>query len=258
MFHLTDLLLIIAALLGGAMNSVAGGGTFFAFPALVFAGITPVIANATCTVALFPGMMASVFAYLSELRIDRRTMLVLIAMSLLGGTLGAVLLLYTPDNTFAAMVPWLLLAATVLFTVSRKVTLWLRKGAVLEDVDLGHSSRIVVVAMVQFIISIYGGYFGAGMGILMLAMLGLAGMHHIHRMNALKTVMATAINAAAFAIFVFSGVIAWREGVMMMVAATAGGYLGAYYAKKLPPEPVRKFVIVVAWVLTAYFFIGEW
>jgi uncharacterized membrane protein YfcA len=248
------LLLLFTAFIGGTLNSVAGGGSFFTFPALVFTGIPAIPANATSTVALWPGSVASVGAYREELRNQNRTLLILLSVtSLIGGVLGAILLLKTPSSVFQLLLPYLLLLATLLFTFSPTITarLHVRK---LEQGSLTPKS-LFWISFIQFVIAIYGGYFGGGIGIMMLATLAVLGMKNIHVMNAIKTVLASFINGVAVVTFIIAGAVFWPQALLMIVGAIIGGYAGAYYARKLDPRFVRIFVIVVGFVMTIVFFI---
>jgi uncharacterized membrane protein YfcA len=239
-------LLFVAAAVGGAINSVAGGGSFVAFPALLFAGVPAVPANATNTIALWPGSVASAVAYRRELGDVRRELLPLGTASLLGGATGSILLLRTSDHTFVLLIPWLLLFATALFSFGGAVTRRLR----------GKSHTPLAVAMAaQLFIGLYGGYFGGGMGIMMLAVLSLLGMTDIHRMNSLKAVLTTLVNGVAVVAFVVAGAIAWVPGSVMIVGGIAGGYAGATIARRVDPAVVRRLVLVVAWAMTGYFFL---
>ncbi len=244
-------LLFAAALVGGAMNSVAGGGSFLVFPALVMTGVAPINANATTTVALWPGSIASVGAYRSELSRARHARLFSL-ISLAGGVAGAVLLLHTPSATFSRLIPFLLLLATLLFAFSGRITTWLRavRG---KDGASPHQSLLVIAAL-QFIISVYGGFFGAGIGILMLAMLGLMGMENIHEMNALKTLLASCINGIAVVTFVVAQAVVWPQAILMLIGSVAGGYGGARLALRVEPRLVRRLIIAIGLIMTAYFF----
>jgi uncharacterized membrane protein YfcA len=241
----TGFFLFLAAVVGGAMNSVAGGGSFVAFPALLFAGVPPIPANATNTIALWPGAIASVVAYRRELGEVKRELLPLALAALAGGLVGSVLLLRTRESTFVLLIPWLLLFATVLFTFG---------GAVSRKLTHGARAPFAVVVIAQLAISVYGGYFGGGMGIMMLAVLTLLGMTHIHRMNALKNALGTLINGVAVVAFVIAGAVRWVPGVFMIVGGITGGYSGAAIARRVSPKYVRWVVIGVAWTMTAYFF----
>jgi uncharacterized membrane protein YfcA len=247
-------ILFIAAVLGGTLNAVAGGGTFITLPSLIVAGVLPINANATSTVALWPGTVASIWAYRKELAQQRRLLvLVLSVTSLIGGVLGAELLLSTSQSTFVILLPYLLLVATLLFALSGPITARLRKrrtqGNRLSWYALGG------VSLLQLVIAIYGGYFGGGIGILMLATLGLMGMENIHEMNAMKTLLTACINGVAVIIFVIRGVVVWPEAIVMLIGAIIGGYGGAFYARKIDQRWIRGFVILVGVTMTIYFFV---
>ncbi len=241
-------LLFVASVLAGALNSVAGGGSFISFPALLFAGVSPIAANATNAIALWPAGIASGVAYRKELRVPRRTLIALGLASLAGGLAGALLLLRTPDATFLRQLPWLLLVATLLFTAGPSLAKRLHRQG---DAAAG---AVVVTALIQIVIGVYGGYFGGGMGILMLAAMAILGMQDIHTMNGLKAILGVLINGIAVVAFVIDGAVAWRPGVVMIAGGTLGGYAGASIARRLSPVWVRRFVLVVAWGMTAYFF----
>ncbi len=255
MTFLQGLLLFVAAILGGTLNAVAGGGSFFTFPALIFTGVGSITANATSTVALWPGSVASVGAYRRDLVDQQRGLLaLLLGTSLIGGVLGAILLLRTPESTFVSLIPYLLLGATLLFALSPYITARLRMRT-LEKTTRISTATLIVIACVQFVIAIYGGYFGGGIGILMLAALAFMGMDNINKMNAVKTVLTSAINGAGVVTFVIAGRVLWLQALVMIVGAIIGGYGGAYYARKIEPRWVRLFVIVTGVVLTIYFFV---
>ena len=244
-----DSLLVGAAMLGGGINSVAGGGSFFTFPALVFCGLLPIDANATSTVALWPASVGSSVAYRSNVSGLRDKLVPLTLVSLVGGTLGALLLLWTRNDTFARIVPWLLLTATTLFALSTPAVTWLRRN-----------SRGTLhpgwLAVGHFAVSVYGGYFGGGMGILMLAAFAIAGMNDIHAMNGLKSILGAAINSVAVLTFILAGIVHWREALLMVVGSILGGYFGARVAKRLNPVHIRWFVIAVGAALTVHFFLA--
>ena len=245
-------LLFLAAVLSGALNSVAGGGSFISFPALIFTGVPATFANATSTVALWPGSVASAGAYRDHLG-DRRRHLLAVGVSLIGGILGAVLLIRTPQATFVHLVPYLLLLATVLFAFGGKAAVWLRSRTHRLTGPPWLSFGGIVVA--QLAIATYGGYFGGGIGILMLAVLALAGLENIHQMNAVKTLLATCINGVAVLVFVVAGTVIWPKALLMIVGAILGGYFGAHYARRVDPLLVRRFALAVAVVMTAFFFL---
>ena len=236
--------------MGGALNSVAGGGSFIAFPALLWTGVPPIPANATNTIALWSGTTASGGAYRKRLDVPRRMLIPLVSASLLGGLIGAILLLRTPGQTFMRVLPWLTLGATLLFAFGRKIVG--TRQSVIEHESTG--TALATAALFQFCVGVYGGYFGGGIGIVMLAMLATLGMTDIHAMNALKTVMGSVINGVAVVTFVLARAIYWKHGVIMIVGAITGGYLGAHYAMKLPQAWVRAFVVLVGAGMTVYFF----
>ena len=246
--------LFSAALVAGVLNSVAGGGGFIAFPALVFTGMPPINANATNTAALWPGTVASTGAYRNALsREDRNLIFPLIVTGMIGGLIGAIVLLKTPQQTFLRLVPWLLLSATLLFCFSRRITRWI--GARRERQNSSRHVSGITGALVQLVIALYIGYFGAGAGILMLALFALMGVENIHTMNGLKTLMASVCNAIALITFIIARAIVWPQAILMVVGAAIGGYAGAYYAQKLPASTVRMIVIFTGFAMSAYFFI---
>jgi uncharacterized membrane protein YfcA len=359
---LQGIFLFIAAMLGGILNSVAGGGSFISFPALIFTGVPPINANATNTVALWPGAVASTGAYRKELLSQNRVIMVVLSItSLIGGVLGAILLLNTSQATFVRLIPYLLLLATLLFTFSGPIMTRLRARKRKVDVDAtnnpstsndesaslrekrrglsgacgarfnslvptadvsarspqspagmdpsntpvtardsskddllkdqtsatGHtvpqtaSSKglpfpstppsplritksqftrpswltLSGIALLQLVIATYGGYFGGGIGILMLASLGLMGMENIHEMNGLKTFLTSFINGVAVIAFTIAGKVFWPQAILMVIGAIIGGYAGAYYARQLDPRLVRGFVILVGFGMSIYFFL---
>jgi len=242
--------LFFAGALGGAINAVAGGGSFIAFPALLFTGVAPVPANATNTLALWVGVTASGGAYRSRLSISRRVMIPLILTSILGGLAGAFLLIKTPAQTFLRVLPWLMLGATLLFAFGRHLT-----GRISAGISHDASRAAIAGASIfELFVAIYGGYFGGGMGIMNLAMLAALGMTDIHAMNALKVVLGGFINGVATVTFVVSGAIVWPQAIAMTAGAILGGYFAAHYAQKLPEAWIRRFVILVGVAMTVYFF----
>lgn len=245
---MTFLLFIVAAV-AGAINSVAGGGSFLTLPTLLYAGVTPVVANATSTMAMLPGSVASAAAYRRELQGRAGWLVPLGIVSLLGGLLGGVLLVRTSDTGFMRLLPWLMLLAAVTFTFGDRV----RRLLSLERVH-GHLLR---VAVLQFVIAIYGGYFGGGIGIMMLASFALGGMLDIHEMNGLKTLLTVLVNALALVEFIIEGVVAWGPGLIMVAGSVIGGYFGAALARRIDPTWVRRFVIAIGWTMTIYFFIRK-
>lgn len=252
MHPIEGIILFVGALVAGAINAVAGGGSFITFPSLLFIGLPPVNANATSTVALWPGQPASVWAYRRELaKVKRRTLLQLTAMGLVGGSVGAFVLLRTPQATFLKLVPWLLLTATIIFATSDRITRWIRQRT-------EHAGRPAFATWpglaLLILITFYIGYFGAGAGILILAMLALSGMDQIHTMNALKAWLTTMTNGVALIQFIILRAVYWPQALVMIVGSLMGGYFGAYFAQKTRPENVRHIVIAIGFLLTAYFF----
>lgn len=248
------LLLVGSAALAGALNAVAGGGSFFTFPALILLGVPPIDANATSTVALWPGSLASALAYRRELQGNPQDLGWLSLVSLAGGSLGAWLLLRTGDTTFARLIPWLLLLATALFAASGPLVPRLRAWRERDLAKPPQPTPRVVGPAVQFAIGIYGGYFGGGIGILMLAAFSLAGQTDIHVMNARKSWLGALMNGMAVVTFALAGAVRWPQGLLMTVGAIAGGYGGARLARKVDPRAVRWLVIASGTALTAWFF----
>ena len=246
-----SILLFVAAVVAGAMNSVAGGGSFFSFPALIFTGVLPIPANATNTVAVWPGSVASVFSYWKRLPKSSRVMVPLISISIIGGVAGAVVLLHTPQATFMTLVPYLFGVATLLFAFGKRLTGAL--GHVVKRTGPPSWSVILGLTAVQFFIALYGGFFGGGMGILMLAMLEMIHIEDIHAMNGLKALLGSAINGAAVVTFIIARQVEWPQAILMIVGAVAGGYGGAHYAQKIDPRWVRASVICVGAGMTIYF-----
>jgi uncharacterized membrane protein YfcA len=248
------ILLFFVAVLAGTLNSVAGGGSFFTVPTMIFVGMPPVQANTTSTVALWPGSAASIGAYRHELlQVRLGLIFLLVSTSLIGSILGAILLLHTPQEIFVHLLPYLLLVATLLFSLSGPITKRLRIHKIGEE----HLSLLTIigVSIAQFVIAIYGGYFGGGIGILMLATLALMGMENIHVMNALKVLLATVINAVASITFIIANAVIWPQAILMIIGAIIGGYGGAYFARKIEQRWIRYFVISAGLAMTIYFFI---
>ncbi len=247
--------LFVAAILGGGLNAVAGGGSFITFPTLIFTGVPGITASETNTVALWPGSLASTGAYRRELRAARPALLIALGgASLTGGVVGALWLLHTPPQTFERLIPFLLLIATLLFTFSKPLTTRLRALGGGKDSPLTRRSLAGIV-LLQFVVAVYGGFFGGGIGILMLALLGMLGLDNIHTMNALKTLLAVCINGMAVATFVVAGAVLWPQAIVMVVGAVMGGYGMAAFARRINPMLVRRFVVFVGFSLTLYFFL---
>ena len=230
-----------AAFLAGAINSVAGGGTLLTFPALVWLGLPSVTANATSTVSIWPGSMGAMWGYRKELKAVNPRFYLLAIPSIVGGITGAILLRLTPPPIFDQLVPLLILFATVLFAVQDPIQRRFGPGQ-----HAPHQRGWMAGAMLfQLGVSIYGGYFGAGMGILMLAALGIMGMDDIHEMNAIKTFLALFINGVAAAYFVMRGMVSWWQAVPLIAGSIAGGLWGAGFARRIGRQGVRIAVIVI-------------
>ena len=241
------LLLIAAALGAGLMNSVAGGGSFLTFPALVFTGVPSIIANATSTVALFPGALASAWAYREDFKgLEKIPLKPALAVSIAGGVVGALLLLVTSQKTFDLIIPWLLLGATASFALG---------PAIMKRLQRQNWMGPKTLIFFQLIVGIYGGYFGGAVGIIMLAVWTLAGMRDIHAMNGGRTLLGGVMNAAAVVCFIIARKIWWLQTAMMLVAAVTGGYAGARFARRVNPVWVRAIIIAVSITVTAAFFL---
>jgi uncharacterized membrane protein YfcA len=243
--------LFFAGALGGGINAVAGGGSFVAFPALLFTGVPPIPANATNTLALWVGTTASSGAYPQKLNITRRVMIPLVLTSILGGLAGAFLLIKTPAQTFLHVLPWLMLGATLLFAFGKHLTGRISAG-------ISHNATNASVAGASFfelIVAVYGGYFGGGIGIMNLAMLSAIGMTDIHAMNKLKVILGGVINGVATVTFIVTRAIVWPQAIVMTVGSLLGGYSSAHFAQKLPQSWVKSFVLLVGTAMTIYFFI---
>lgn len=240
-------ILFLAGFVSGAVNAVAGGGTFITFGAMSLLGVPPVAANATSSVTQFPGYVTSTLAYWADIKHFWRTAVLLCVISALGALAGALILLSLSNPSFRAMVPWLLIAATALFAAGP----WLKPRPqagkdVLFPGPIGW--------LLQFVTAIYGGFFGAGMGVMMLASLGVTQAGDYHRLNAMKNLLATVIAAIAIVIFVGGGVVSWPHALVMIPGGALGGYTGVWIAKRTPQMAVRVFVIAVGLFLTTYYF----
>ncbi len=253
---LNDLLLVGAgAFLAGGMNAIAGGGTFFSFPALLAAGVPPVMANASNTVGLCPASLLSAWAYRREAMRHGRWAVLLIVVSLLGGIAGGLLLLATSNAAFSRLIPWLLLTATTLFAFSGQVSKLVRwsKGKLGGD-PATRSPGGPGGAMFQLVVAIYGGFFGAGMGILTLAALSIQGFDDMQEINALKNLTSGVNYFVSSATFIIAGAISWPHTAVMLITAMAGGYVGAAFARRLPARWLKRLVIVVGASLSLIYF----
>jgi uncharacterized protein len=252
---LTQLIfLCLAAFFAGAVNSVAGGGTLLTFPALTWilgpSAVAAVTANATSTVALFPGSIAATWGYRQEMVGQGRWILPLLVPSLIGSFIGTMLVVSQPQ-VFQDLVPWLILAASALFLLQPLITKWTGIG---QPHSQPSTLTMAGIVSCQALIALYGGYFGAGIGILMLSSLALMGLGDIHRMNALKSLLASAINGISAAMFVALGKVDWNYAVPMIVAGIAGGFVGASVSRKLDKNLVRWTVIAIGFGLATYYF----
>jgi len=240
-------------MIAGAINAVAGGGTLISFPALLWIGRDPVIANATNTVAIWPASLAGAYGFRQELSTVRRWLFLLILPSLAGGALGGWLLLRTPSTTFERIIPFLILGATLLLAAQEMITR--RLGNLAQAHERPTAGWVTFVFVFQFLVSLYGGYFGAGMGILMLAALGLIGLTDMHQMNGLKNALSVCINGIAAVYFVFAHAVVWRDVIVMMIGTTAGGFFGASIARRLGRKFVRRAVVVIGLAMTVVTFL---
>jgi uncharacterized membrane protein YfcA len=240
--------LLLASAAAGAINSVAGGGTLLTFPTLISLGLSSVHANATSTVGLVLGSVSGAWGYRREVAEVRRWLLWLVPSSFLGGVVGALVLTRTPESLFAKLVPLLVLGATVLFSLNEPIARFVRRSLASDHSHAGEVRYRMLVAGAQFFIALYGGYFGAGIGILMLAALGLLQLGSIHQMNGIKTILGAVINGMASALFIAKGLVHWPEALMMVVGSVLGGYFGADTARKLGPQVVRRIVIGIGLV----------
>ena len=253
----TMLLVGGGAFLAGGMNAMAGGGTFFSFPALLAAGVPPVTANASNSVALWPASLSSAWAYRREVSRHPRWTLLLVLLSFVGGITGGLLLLATSNAAFARLVPWLLLVATTLFAFSGQVS----KGVAAAKARLGlqqkeHGTPGGLGGLCfQLIVAIYGGFFGAGMGILTLAALSIQGVEDIQELNGLKNLTSAVNYTVAALTFIIAGAISWPHTLLMLVTATLGGYAGASFARRLPALWLRRLVVTVGASLTIVYFV---
>lgn len=259
MTGLDALLIGAGAFAAGAANSVAGGGTFFSFPALLAVGVPPVLANASNSVALWPGSLTGAWAYRLELSRYRRYLVPMGVASLLGGMAGGLLLLAAGDARFAALIPWLLAFATLLFAFSPQISKALklmrqRRAPIAPSQDGSHGAGAPGGWLVQLLVSIYGGFFGAGMGILMMASLAISGHEDMQHINALKNLLSAVIYSVTVITFIVAGAVSWPHTLVMLLTASAGGYLGARMARKIQGPWLRRVVIAVGAALTVYYF----
>ena len=248
--HLPFLWLVTASFIAGVMNAMAGGGSFISFPAMLAIGVPPIQANATNTVALWPGQLTSVWALRTDLRRD--LLPVVCAASILGGVGGAIVLLRTKQITFLHLVPWLLLVASLLFGISGPVSRWLRRRSAEPHVE--RTPAMIPLFLTLFPVCFYIGYFGAGAGFLIMTALALFGVEEMNSLNSLKVTAACLSNFCAVVTFIFGGAIEWRYCLVSMVFAAVGGYVGAQYARRMSAGVLRSIVVVTGCAVAAYFF----
>lgn len=248
---LTYVVLAIAGLGAGVLNAIAGGGTFLSFPALVWAGVPPIIANATATFAALPGYASSAWAYRTDIASDSKPSLMqLVAMAVVGGLLGAGLLLVTSEDLFSGVVPWLLLIATVAFAVGPRILRYLTQK--------GRQASLPTALTIVFGVSVYGGYFNGGLGIMLLAAFGLIGMTNLHHMNGLKNLMSFVLSVVSVATYTAAGLIDWNSLAIVGVSCAIGGYIGATFARRIKNTALlRGFIIAIGFFMAAVFFMQQ-
>jgi hypothetical protein len=246
--------LSVAAFLAGVLNAVAGGGSFLLFPAMLGMKMMPVQANATNTVALWPGQLTSVAAYRDDIRRNRRLAVPMGLAGFLGGTAGAVVLLNTPQTTFLHLVPWLLLVAAGIFALTGPVTRWLARIKQRKAGSAPRPPRLLPVFLSTIAVCFYIGYFGAGAGFLIITLLSLFGFQDLNDINALKVVSTTMANGIAFLIFVMDGQVVWRYCLLAMVTCAIGGYSSARFARRVPQPVLRGLVVFIGLGMAAWFF----
>jgi uncharacterized membrane protein YfcA len=243
--------LVFASFVAGVLNAMAGGGSFLSFPALLGIGVPPIQANATNTVALWPGQFTSIAAYWQDLKANVRLVVPVCSAALLGGVTGAIVLLHTGQATFMALVPWLLLLASGLFAVSGPVSAWLRRRRVSAE---GSRPNLLPLWLAVVLVCFYVGYFGAGAGFLLMTALAIFGIQNINQVNALKVIATTCANGIAVVTFILEKQVMWKYCLLMMLTAAVGGYLGAHYARRMNPRFMRLLVVLIGLGMAAYFF----
>ena len=238
-------LLVSASFIAGIINSIAGGGSFLTFPALVFAGVPTIAANATSAVAVFPGYLSGALGFSKELKeYPKSKFLLLIMLSIMGGIGGSLLLLITPASVFSYIIPWLLGFATLLFAFGDFVGKWAKKNS---------NSNGITGNLATLIVCIYGGYFNGGLGIVLLALFSTLGLRDIHLMNGLKNIMSFALSAASVVTFAIAGIVFWQQAFIMMIATTIGGYFGVVVARKLSKNTIRVIIVLIGLIMTIIF-----
>ncbi len=251
--YASGILLFITSFIAGGLNAVAGGGSFITFPTLIFTGVSPIVANATNTTAMWVASFASVGAYRRDFAVKRQVLVVLSITSLVGGMLGSIALLYISPDIFKKLIPYLLLLATGIFIFGESLKQWLQSFTKTADPQ---PPKLLYLVIAQLVIAIYGGFFGAGAGILMLAALTFFGFEGMNNINALKAFLGTCLNGISVILFIFAGLITWPQTILMSVGGALGGYVIAYFSRKIPPQVIHRFVSIVAVSMTTYFFIN--
>jgi hypothetical protein len=243
--------LFVAGIIAGSINAVAGGGTLISFPSLVGLGLPEIVANATNTAALWPGSFSSAVAYRKDTTVDRGLQISLLVPSFIGGALGAIILVITPPDVFKLIVPFLVLFATLVLAARNALTRKIGERLAVREDHATLAGRIWGFFF-QLFVATYGGYFGAGMGILMLGSLSIMGMRDIHKMNALKTPLQAVINMTAFVFFAIKGLVSWPSAVVLCIGAIAGGYGGARLAKRVDPKVLNACVVILGLVVSVW------
>lgn len=242
--------LFLAGIVCGAINAIAGGATLIGFPVLISVGLPPIVANASNFLATMPGYAAAIPSYITELRTMGRSTLSIVIFSMCGGTLGSLLLIVSPSHFFSQLTPYLLVVATLLYAFGGPLNIWIGNKTNQTDLKKSKSGKAAI-----FIFSVYGGYFGAGLGIIVLSLLRIIGYVDFHQANALKNVMVTAVSIMSISIFIMSGLVAWPESIAMMLGATIGGYFSAKYARFFPQIILKSFIILLGSVFSIYYFL---
>ncbi len=253
-----EIILIVAAgFLGGMLNAVAGGGSFITLPALIFVGVPPVVANATGTAALLPGYIASAWRFRKDIEFPANlSFKALSIISILGGSLGATILLFTSEQIFSSLIPWLILIATLLFILGPR--LLPKKQATTQQSQAKQTtekSSKVTAFVVMFFVCAYGGYFNGGLGIILLAALGLLGQTNLLGMNGIKNYVSALLTAIAVLVYATGGIIEYKFLVIMAIAAIIGGYAGAALAYRIPQNIMRAFIISIGLIMSVVFFL---
>lgn len=254
---MTDAVLLLAAgILGGVLNSIAGGGSFVTFPALILVGVPPISANATNTFASCFGYLSGTYAFRDDLRNHRNRLSQFIILGLMGGVTGAWLLLQTPDTLFREAIPWLLLFAMLFFVFGNRLNRSLSR----HYAQHRHASLAgaFLLQLLLLAVCVYGGFFNAGLGIIILSYLALAGFSDIHAMNGIKLLVSSVVSLIAIALFIVDGAIAWVEGTSVLIGTLLGGYVAAHLSRRLPQSWVRGFVIVAGCITTGYLFVDTY